>query len=107
MARSQCKPGYEHSYFYRPPSWKTSLTFQAPEALVSDDRTFILDAMPAPSRKEAERVRSRHKIKMFVVSNGRAAALAKPYVETVIVPDGLSGRYVDRGSGAGGAAMSW
>ena len=37
---------------------------------------------------EAERVATRHKLKMYVVSNGGLRPSQNPLVETVIVPDG-------------------
>lgn len=39
-------------------------------------------------KAEAERVATRHKIRMFVVSNGGLRPSQNPLVETVIVPDG-------------------
>jgi uncharacterized protein YaiI (UPF0178 family) len=47
-----------------------------------------IDADACPVKEEAERVITRHKIKMFVVSNGGLRPSQNPFVETVIVPDG-------------------
>ncbi len=47
-----------------------------------------IDADACPVKDEAERVITRHKIKMFVVSNGGLRPSQNPFVETVIVPDG-------------------
>ncbi len=50
--------------------------------------TLYVDADACPVKTEAERVATRHKIKMYVVSNGGLRPSQNPYVETVIVPDG-------------------
>lgn len=47
-----------------------------------------IDADACPVKDEAERVITRHKIKMYVVSNGGLRPSQNPFVETVIVPDG-------------------
>ena len=47
-----------------------------------------IDADACPVKDEAERVITRHKLKMFVVSNGGLRPSQNPYVENVIVPDG-------------------
>lgn len=49
---------------------------------------IFIDADACPVKEEAERVTTRHKIKMFVVSNGGLRPSQNPFVETVIVPDG-------------------
>ncbi|MEH6644454.1 YaiI/YqxD family protein [Sulfitobacter sp.] len=49
---------------------------------------LYIDADACPVKEEAERVITRHKLKMFVVSNGGLRPSKNPYVETVIVPDG-------------------
>lgn len=49
---------------------------------------LYIDADACPVKAEAEKVATRHKIKMFVVSNGGLRPSANPFVETVIVPDG-------------------
>tara|TARA_R110000787_G_scaffold159395_10_gene273179 strand:+ start:154 stop:609 length:456 start_codon:yes stop_codon:yes gene_type:complete len=47
-----------------------------------------IDADACPVKDEAERVITRHKLMMYVVSNGGLRPSQNPYVETVIVPDG-------------------
>tara|TARA_R110002124_G_scaffold86485_1_gene223571 strand:+ start:310 stop:765 length:456 start_codon:yes stop_codon:yes gene_type:complete len=47
-----------------------------------------IDADACPVKEEAERVITRHKLMMYVVSNGGLRPSQNPYVETVIVPDG-------------------
>ncbi len=47
-----------------------------------------IDADACPVKEEAERVITRHRIKMFVVSNGGLRPSQNPFVEMVIVPDG-------------------
>jgi len=49
---------------------------------------LYIDADACPVKAEAERVATRHKIRMFVVSNGGLRPSQNPLVETVIVPDG-------------------
>lgn len=49
---------------------------------------LYIDADACPVKEEAERVATRHKIRMFVVSNGGIRPSANPLVESVFVPDG-------------------
>ena len=49
---------------------------------------LFVDADACPVKQEAERVATRHKIKMFVVSNGGMRPSPNPFVESVIVPEG-------------------
>jgi uncharacterized protein YaiI (UPF0178 family) len=49
---------------------------------------LYIDADACPVKEEAERVATRHRIKMFIVSNGGLRPSQNPFVETVIVPDG-------------------
>ncbi|MFK7867805.1 MAG: YaiI/YqxD family protein [Roseobacter sp.] len=49
---------------------------------------LFIDADACPVKTEAERVATRHGIKMYVVSNGGLRPSQNPNVETVIVPDG-------------------
>ena len=48
---------------------------------------LYIDADACPVKAEAERVATRHKVRMFVVSNGGLRPSQNPLVETVIVPD--------------------
>ena len=50
-------------------------------------RLFI-DADACPVKDEAERVASRHGVRMFLVSNGGIRPSVNPLVESVYVPDG-------------------
>lgn len=50
--------------------------------------TLYIDADACPVKAEAERVITRHKIPMKLVSNGGLRPPANPLVETIIVPDG-------------------
>ena len=47
-----------------------------------------IDADACPVKSEAERVASRHQVKMYIVSNGGLRPSQNPLVETIIVPDG-------------------
>ncbi len=49
---------------------------------------LYIDADACPVKAEAERVATRHKVRMFVVSNGGLRPSQNPLVETIIVPDG-------------------
>ncbi|MEM9393609.1 MAG: YaiI/YqxD family protein [Pseudomonadota bacterium] len=49
---------------------------------------LYVDADACPVKPEAERVATRHKVRMFLVSNGGLRPSQNPLVETVIVPDG-------------------
>lgn len=47
-----------------------------------------VDADACPVKAEAEKVATRHRVRMFVVSNGGLRPSQNALVETVIVPDG-------------------
>lgn len=49
---------------------------------------IYVDADACPVKAEVERVGTRHKVKMFIVSNGGIRPSLNPFVETVVVPDG-------------------
>lgn len=50
--------------------------------------TLYIDADACPVKSEAERVATRHKLPMKVVSNGGLRPSQNPFVENVIVPEG-------------------
>lgn len=49
---------------------------------------IYVDADACPVKAEVEKVGTRHKVRMFIVSNGGLRPSPNPLVETVIVPDG-------------------
>ena len=49
---------------------------------------IYVDADACPVKAEVERVGTRHKLRMFVVSNGGIRPSPNPLVENVVVPDG-------------------
>lgn len=49
---------------------------------------LFIDADACPVKAEAERVATRHRLKMYVVSNGGLRPSPNPLVETVIVAEG-------------------
>lgn len=49
---------------------------------------LFIDADACPVKSEAERVATRHKVNMKLVSNGGLRMSQNPLVEVVIVPDG-------------------
>lgn len=50
--------------------------------------TLYIDADACPVKAEAERVATRHKVQLKIVSNGGLRPSQNPLVETVIVADG-------------------
>lgn len=50
--------------------------------------TIFVDADACPVKAEAERVGTRHGLRICIVSNGGLRPSQNPLVETVIVPDG-------------------
>ncbi len=49
---------------------------------------IYVDADACPVKAEVEKVGTRHKLRMFIVSNGGLRPSHNPLVETVIVPEG-------------------
>ncbi|TNF22845.1 MAG: YaiI/YqxD family protein [Rhodobacteraceae bacterium] len=49
---------------------------------------LYIDADACPVKSEAEKVATRHRVQMYLVSNGGLRLSANPLVEVVIVPDG-------------------
>ncbi len=49
---------------------------------------IYVDADACPVKAEVERVGTRHKVRMCVVSNGGIRPSPNPLVETIVVPDG-------------------
>ena len=49
---------------------------------------IYVDADACPVKAEVEKVGTRHKLRMFIVSNGGLRPSQNPLVETVIVPEG-------------------
>jgi len=50
--------------------------------------SIYVDADACPVKAEVEKVGTRHRVQMFIVSNGGLRPSQNPLVETVIVPDG-------------------
>lgn len=50
--------------------------------------TLYIDADACPVKAEAERVATRHRLPVMIVSNGGIRPSANPLVQTIIVPDG-------------------
>lgn len=49
---------------------------------------IYVDADACPVKAEVERVATRHKVKVFVVSNGGLRPSQNPLIENIIVPEG-------------------
>nr|WP_319947238.1 YaiI/YqxD family protein [uncultured Shimia sp.] len=64
---------------------------------------IYIDADACPVKAEAERVITRHKLHMFVVSNGGLRPSQNPLVENVIVPEGpdIADMWIADRAGAG------
>ncbi len=69
---------------------------------------LYIDADACPVKAEAERVATRHKVRMFVVSNGGLRPSQNPLVETVIVPDGpdVADMWIAERAGAGDVVVT-
>ena len=49
---------------------------------------IFVDADACPVKAEVEQVATRHKVQMYIVSNGGLRLSQNPLVQTIIVPDG-------------------
>ena len=69
---------------------------------------LYIDADACPVKAEAERVATRHGIRMFVVSNGGLRPSPHPLVETIIVPDGpdVADMWIAERAGAGDVVIT-
>lgn len=67
-----------------------------------------VDADACPVKAEAERVATRHGVRLFVVSNGGLRPSQNPLVETVIVPDGpdVADMWIAERCGAGDVVIT-
>ena len=70
--------------------------------------TLYIDADACPVKAEAERVATRHKVPMKVVSNGGLRPSQNPLVETVIVPEGpdIADMWIADRAGAGDVVIT-
>lgn len=69
---------------------------------------IYVDADACPVKAEVERVGTRHKVQMFVVSNGGIRPSPNPLVETVVVPDGpdVADMWIADRAGAGDVVIT-
>ncbi|MGR3461714.1 MAG: YaiI/YqxD family protein [Roseovarius sp.] len=69
---------------------------------------IYIDADACPVKDEAERVATRHGLRMFLVSNGGLRPSRNPLVETVIVPDGpdVADKWIAERAGAGDVVVT-
>lgn len=70
--------------------------------------TLYIDADACPVKAEAEKVATRHKVPMKVVSNGGLRPSQNPLIETVIVPDGpdVADMWIADRAGAGDVVVT-
>ncbi|MQY42097.1 YaiI/YqxD family protein [Epibacterium sp. SM1969] len=69
---------------------------------------LYIDADACPVKAEAERVATRHKIQMYVVSNGGLRPSPNPLVQTVIVSEGAdeADKWIAERCGAGDVVVT-
>ncbi len=69
---------------------------------------LYIDADACPVKAEAERVATRHRVKMYVVSNGGLRPSQNPLIETVVVPDGpdVADMWIAERCGAGDVVVT-
>jgi len=69
---------------------------------------ILVDGDACPVRAEAERVATRHGLRMAVVSNGGIRPSANPLVETVIVAEGpdMADRWIAERAGPGDVVVT-
>lgn len=69
---------------------------------------LYIDADACPVKAEAERVATRHKVHMYVVSNGGLRPSQNPLVEMVFVPDGpdVADMWIANRAGAGDVVVT-
>ena len=70
--------------------------------------TLYVDADACPVKAEAERVATRHRVPMKLVSNGGLRPSQNPLVETVIVPEGpdVADMWIADRAGAGDVVIT-
>lgn len=70
--------------------------------------TVYVDADACPVKAEVERVATRHKVRVMIVSNGGLRPSLNPLVETVIVPDGpdVADMWIAERAGAGDVVIT-
>jgi len=70
--------------------------------------TIYIDADACPVKDEAERVATRHGLRMYLVSNGGLRPSRNPLVDTVIVADGpdVADMWIAERAGAGDVVVT-
>ncbi|WP_083099411.1 YaiI/YqxD family protein [Pseudophaeobacter leonis] len=70
--------------------------------------SLYIDADACPVKEEAERVATRHKIKMYVVSNGGLRPSRNPLVENIIVSEGpdVADMWIEERCGTGDVVVT-
>lgn len=69
---------------------------------------IYVDADACPVKAEVERVATRHRLRVFVVSNGGIRPSANPLLETVIVPEGpdVADKWIAERAGPGDVVIT-
>ncbi|MDA1296313.1 MAG: DUF188 domain-containing protein, partial [Proteobacteria bacterium] len=69
---------------------------------------IFVDADACPVKAEVEQVATRHKVQMYIVSNGGLRLSQNPLVQMIIVPDGpdLADNWIAERAGAGDVVIT-
>ena len=69
---------------------------------------IFVDADACPVKAEVEQVATRHKVQMYIVSNGGLRLSQNPLVQTIIVPDGpdVADMWIAERAGAGDVVIT-
>ena len=70
--------------------------------------TVFVDADACPVKAEVEQVATRHKVQIYIVSNGGLRLSQNPLVQTIIVPDGpdVADMWIAERAGAGDVVIT-
>ncbi len=70
--------------------------------------SLYIDADACPVKAEAEKVATRHGLRLYIVSNGGLRPSSNPLVETVIVPEGpdVADQWIADRAGAGDVVVT-
>ena len=69
---------------------------------------IFVDADACPVKAEVEQVATRHKVQIYIVSNGGLLLSQNPLVQTIIVPDGpdIADMWIAERAGAGDVVIT-
>lgn len=69
---------------------------------------IYVDADACPVKAEVERVGTRHRVRMFIVSNGGIRPSQNPLIDTIVVPEGpdVADQWIADRAGAGDVVIT-